>query len=386
MLTHGWCNYHQNNLDSIRYPKTAGITITGHAERLIGAKHLEGGSVTMGLFTLNNRYFLEEEVDEYGQFSFDSLVFYDTASIFVQVLNEKGKKRTEVFLNDNKNTSPEVSISQLSAINMAAGIPLEHYRQKFNSEQALLSFRPAEGTILLEEVEIVGNKMEKPVDDGHFRLYLKADQVIEVESYDEHSAILPYLFRKVNGLTMVNGELNMRGKRHTTGENSPLIVVDGIPISSRFETDSEGAMDVISTIPLSNVDKIEVIKGATAIYGSRGTNGVIAIYTKTGEIPDAVESEIFGVITENVKGYSNHREFYSPSYTPDNRNNPRPDHRTTLYWNPAIILHPDHSGKISFYTADDLDYYEILVEGINDDGQIFLGTADFMVDSKAFDN
>ena len=47
----------------------------------------------MGLFTVNDRYFLEEEVDEYGQFSFDSLVFYDTASIFVQVLNKKGKKR-----------------------------------------------------------------------------------------------------------------------------------------------------------------------------------------------------------------------------------------------------------------------------------------------------
>jgi len=95
---------------------------------------------------------------------------------------------------------------------------------------------------------------------------------------------------------------------------------------------------------------------------------------------------ITGIITEKVIGYSNNREFYSPRYTPENRDNPRPDHRTTLYWNPEVTLNSDHSGKISFYTADDLDYYKILVEGIDDDGRIFLGTADFIVDSHISKN
>lgn len=382
MLTHGWCNYHETPLDTIRHPKSAGIMIAGHAEKLIGTKHLHGGNVTLGLFTANDRYFLEEKVNENGYFSFDSLVFFDTASIFVQVLNDKGKKRSDIYLDENHTVNPKVSNALLHSMKHIADLPLEHYKQRYNSEQDFREYKPTEGAIQLEEVEIVDRKKEKQVDDGHFRIYREADQVIEVESYDEHSAILPFLLRKVNGLHIAyGGELNMRGIRSLNGVNSPLFVVNGIPISS------DGAMDVIGSIQMSNVDKIEVLKGGTAvIYGSRGANGVIAIYTKMGEIPEEVESEIFGVITERVKGYSNYREFYSPKYTPENRHDPKPDHRTTLYWNPEVTLDSDQPWETSFYTADDLGYYRIIVEGITHDGRIYLGTDDFMVDSHISEN
>ncbi len=73
--------------------------------------------------------------------------------------------------------------------------------------------------------------------------------------------------------------------------NLPLYIIDGIPISSEVVTlpaNSQqffgGKMDPLSTINPENIQSVEVLKDAdaTAIYGSRGANGVIIITTKKG--------------------------------------------------------------------------------------------------------
>ena len=66
--------------------------------------------------------------------------------------------------------------------------------------------------------------------------------------------------------------MRIRGERSFEASNSPLFVVDGIP------------MDGISDVNINNVESISVLKdaSATAIYGSRGANGVIIVDTKKG--------------------------------------------------------------------------------------------------------
>ena len=75
------------------------------------------------------------------------------------------------------------------------------------------------------------------------------------------------------------------------GNNSPLFVVDGIPITNRtvsnraegnLETDyGNGAADINP----DDIESISVLKGpnATALYGSRGLNGVVLVTTKSGK-------------------------------------------------------------------------------------------------------
>ena len=157
------------------------------------------------------------------------------------------------------------------------------------------------------------------------------------------------------------------------GGTTPLFVLDGMPIG-------DDPFSIVRSIPMLIIDKVEILKGArAAVYGSRGSNGVIAIYTKTGEVITQ-EMELVGAITKKVVGVSSNREFYSPKYTPENIESPRPDHRTTLLWNPELIA---ENGKatLSFFTADDLGYYRIIVEGMNGKGKIFHGSASFMVNS-----
>ncbi|MWD31135.1 TonB-dependent receptor plug domain-containing protein, partial [Aquicoccus sp. SCR17] len=81
----------------------------------------------------------------------------------------------------------------------------------------------------------------------------------------------------------------IRGNSTLTGNNQPLYVVDGIPIGN----DNNGAAslwggndggDGISSINPDDIESVSVLKGgsATALYGSRGGNGVILITTKSG--------------------------------------------------------------------------------------------------------
>jgi len=70
-----------------------------------------------------------------------------------------------------------------------------------------------------------------------------------------------------------SSSIRIRGTRSLTASNAPLIVMDGIPI--------EGGLTDLNP---SDVESIEVLKdaSATAIYGSRGANGVILITTRQG--------------------------------------------------------------------------------------------------------
>ena len=68
-------------------------------------------------------------------------------------------------------------------------------------------------------------------------------------------------------------KIRVRGGGSITGDNKPLFIVDGFPVES------------ISDIAPSDIESMDVLKDAssTAIYGSRGANGVIIVTTKSGK-------------------------------------------------------------------------------------------------------
>jgi TonB-linked SusC/RagA family outer membrane protein len=85
------------------------------------------------------------------------------------------------------------------------------------------------------------------------------------------------------------GSINIRGVRSLTASNEPLYVVDGVPIMTERQTDTERNNDVkkssgIETLNPQDIESIDILKdaSATAIYGSRGANGVVLITTKRG--------------------------------------------------------------------------------------------------------
>ena len=94
---------------------------------------------------------------------------------------------------------------------------------------------------------------------------------------------------KVAGLQVTNGggspgegsTIRIRGGSSLNANNDPLIVIDGLPVDGG----SSGGRNFLATINQNNIESATVLKdaSATAIYGSRASNGVIIITTKKGK-------------------------------------------------------------------------------------------------------
>lgn len=85
-----------------------------------------------------------------------------------------------------------------------------------------------------------------------------------------------------NGTTIgTGGEIRIRGNRSITGNNNPLIIVDGMAYG--------GSINDINPETITSVDILKDAS-ATAIYGSRGANGIIIITTKRGKSGKPVTS------------------------------------------------------------------------------------------------
>ena len=101
------------------------------------------------------------------------------------------------------------------------------------------------------------------------------------------------------------GELSVRirGAGSITAGNEPLYVIDGVPVTTTNITGSGTAYDrlqvrssALSSLNSNDIESVEVLKdaSATAIYGSRGANGVVLITTKKGST---------GRVNVNYNGY-----------------------------------------------------------------------------------
>src|SRR5690606_19645652 len=84
------------------------------------------------------------------------------------------------------------------------------------------------------------------------------------------------IVKQSSGAPGSSSEITIRGSRSFVGNNEPLYVVDGLPVSSGSRTVDINPNDIKS---------INVLKGPTAaaLYGLRASNGVIVIETKKGE-------------------------------------------------------------------------------------------------------
>jgi len=94
---------------------------------------------------------------------------------------------------------------------------------------------------------------------------------------------------KVAGLEVTTGggaagggsKIRIRGSASLNASNDPLIVIDGVPVEGNGIS---GSANLLNTINPNDIESMSVLKdaSATALYGSRATNGVIIITTKKG--------------------------------------------------------------------------------------------------------
>ena len=163
-------------------------------------------------------------------------------------------------------------------------------------------------TEMLEEVVVIGYGTVKKEDLTGSVATVRADQLNKgaVTSPTE------MLKGKSAGVVITEGDgapgsgstIRIRGGSSLNAQNSPLIVIDGLPITNEGIS---GVADQLSSINPSDIETFTVLKdaSATAIYGSRASNGVIIITTKKGSKYDSaiphVSADYTLSISQNAK-------------------------------------------------------------------------------------
>ena len=92
-------------------------------------------------------------------------------------------------------------------------------------------------------------------------------------TFTKYTNIYDLIRDQISGAQVSNGEIIIRGNRSFQGSSAALIVVDGVI------WDAED-LNTLSPIQIKSIDAIK--DGGTAVYGSRGANGVILIETRKG--------------------------------------------------------------------------------------------------------
>lgn len=145
--------------------------------------------------------------------------------------------------------------------------------------KALAKVTLKEDSELLEEVVVVGYGVQKKRDVTTAIASLRASDMKGQPVTSMAEAMVGRMpgvqVSQSTGAPGSSLQIKVRGTGTITAGTSPLYVVDGVPL----------AQEQLNTFNMNDVESIEVLKDASsaAIYGSRGSNGVVLITTKKGE-------------------------------------------------------------------------------------------------------
>lgn len=159
------------------------------------------------------------------------------------------------------------------------------YQPQEQPASELMKFVLHENEELLDEVVVIGYGTVKKTDLTGSITAIKAEDINRgaVTSPDQ------MLQGKVPGLLVTpaagdptgSATIRIRGAASLKAKNDPLIVIDGVPVTAEG---GAGMANPLASVNPNDIDTYTVLKdaSATAIYGSRASNGVIIITTKKG--------------------------------------------------------------------------------------------------------
>lgn len=145
---------------------------------------------------------------------------------------------------------------------------------------------------LLEDVVVIGYGSQKRKDltgsISSVPAVVKSQPVVSVERLLQGS-IAGATVTQTSGQPGGGVSVQIRGSNSITAGSDPLYVIDGFPINNDYAVTNAGVtsgskINPLSTLNTADIESIDVLKdaSATAIYGSRGANGVVIITTKSG--------------------------------------------------------------------------------------------------------
>lgn len=203
--------------------------------------------------------FAQERILQGRVFTFDSIPLIGAS---VQVKSTKQVVKTDSLGNFSVTCYPE-DVLKVSA----RGFNTEKFKPESKIRFAIINLKLKPGQ----------KSREYAIGYGHVKDADRLNAVSNLNNKDVDFSMYSNMFELIRGrfagVQVVNGEIIIRGVNSINSSSAALIVVDGVPSSS----------SILNSIPPIQVKSINILKdGSAAIYGSRGSNGVVLIETKKG--------------------------------------------------------------------------------------------------------
>lgn len=371
MLTHGyrefeWKEILEDDFPEITHQPEPSIEIRGRVISANTNRPVAGGKVTM--MTLKSLLNVsQQETDSLGRFVFPGLYFYDTIYVSMKAENSRGKTTTTIEIDSSSSTSPESKyLPGLVEYSNDEHFETLTYLSETQSDLIQRKWRLTD-TILIGDINVVARK--KKNEDRHFRPYLDADFVLDMNKKERNIGIsLDEVAARIPG---VRAEMRSDGTTVLIYRGRLMMVyIDGI---------RERGFEHIQTLPVETIDKIELIRiGMQA--GINTDSGILFFYTKRGvknfNRPPVKPQGMEGL---QVVGYSVSRKFYTPEYDLPEEPEKKEDIRNTIWWNPLVMTDSTGIAIETFYQSEETGEMKIVVEGVTKDGKLCRGVTNYKV-------
>ncbi|MES2372830.1 MAG: hypothetical protein V4557_09640 [Bacteroidota bacterium] len=370
MQTNGWRRYISNPSEPVNENY---ITLSGI---VTDAKGLPQAKQSLSFLLQqkdSSRQVYSAVTDDKGRFTQSGLVYYDTATIWYQSKKKEValNVRFDPVFNKYSNAQPHyIPIGGTNKTFVASVFP-----PQFVTQETADGFTEKGHT--LKGVTVKSRQwrnnpmllMDEKYTSGIFRGNATAFtfDVMNDPMTNAKGDVMNYLLGKVPGLSLGYPKGRTIGglkKLLYRGGPLTLIFIDEQPFL--FDPSDPAAYSEIQSL---NIDDIAYIKFFNR-YPLQPDKAALAIYLKKG---DEISSKDIrsGLPKIKVPGYTITKEFYSPDYSfPDTRHSGS-DSRTTLFWQPYIILDKsNHKATITFYNNDISTSLYLVIEGMNEAGKL----------------
>lgn len=357
MLTHGWTRFKVEDMaadlpETINYYLERGQAISGKVENY-WSKEARGAQLMM---IGENGYAGMIFTDEHGVFVNDEVAFPDSTRFIIQALNNKGKQRVMIHVDEEKYLPISNYFPYNPVIKENDDDFFQKYYQNYYYENGVKIY-------MLNEVKVFSKAPKKKysfydnwVDDSQ---RLDSAQIAAIDEED-----ILKIIGHIPGIMVIDQRVLAAGEYKPDKGDIP-IYVNGF---------SESSITFVKWLQKKDLLGISLLKGSLAENVFQAGQ-VLLITTVPGH------QLMKPHLTLNVKqicplGVFIPDEFYVPRYDVDSvRNNGLVDDRTTLYWNPDVRLRGKKPTQLSFYTADTKGKFIITLEGITRDGILCRKTA-----------
>ena len=360
MLTHGWRRFRTDSLTVLpdsasRYYAEKGLAFSGRIQPVVGSS--AGLGVTAMAASAN--IMLTAVTDNRGQFVLEGRDYPDSTSF---VIRSRGRNDlpAKVIMDAEGSTPPKNNKLPYPQNTPETGL----------SEEALVAARDRyyiEGgsqITHLREVVVHGKRSQLRPGDPNYLYSTLSDRSYGAEWLEGREGMSAYeALAQLPGLTTTSDGTALAFQR--APETVPLLVIDGITYREAMDYT---LLRSYSAAEIIRIDLMQYNAAARQILGDGGHNGAIVLTTNiTGTLQEAVRNN---AITHIPRGYNTSIEFYKPVYlSPQQKAHTRPDTRTTLHWDPEVVIDETGHALIEFYTDDKGHPMQVVVEGLTTDGR-----------------